>query len=187
MLACVGLALACFWLASSADAQSIPNRYDDKIEEAVRLWWVPGTDWRWWKAQLYAESRLDPNAVSPAGARGVAQFMPDTWAEMAGHLGYGPSVSPVVAEAAIDAGAYYMARLHRQWSAPRPVIDRWDLARASYNAGLGHLLTAQRLCGGAAPYAQIIACLHLVTGENSRETITYVDRIHRLYLRLLGS
>ncbi|MBA0053662.1 glycoside hydrolase [Streptomyces sp. AJS327] len=30
-------------------------------------------------AQLYAESGFDPKAVSSAGARGIAQFMPDTW------------------------------------------------------------------------------------------------------------
>ncbi|GGO87360.1 C40 family peptidase [Wenjunlia tyrosinilytica] len=31
-------------------------------------------------AQLYQESRFDPNAVSPAEAQGIAQFIPSTWA-----------------------------------------------------------------------------------------------------------
>ena len=30
-------------------------------------------------AQIAAESGWDPDAVSPAGARGIAQFMPATW------------------------------------------------------------------------------------------------------------
>ena len=32
--------------------------------------------------QVFAESSLDPNAVSPAGARGIAQFMPNTEKEL---------------------------------------------------------------------------------------------------------
>ncbi|GHI43816.1 hypothetical protein Sviol_82240 [Streptomyces violascens] len=31
-------------------------------------------------AQLYQESGWDPKVVSPADARGIAQFIPDTWA-----------------------------------------------------------------------------------------------------------
>lgn len=34
--------------------------------------------------QIYTESSLDPTAVSKAGARGLAQFMPKTWEAYAG-------------------------------------------------------------------------------------------------------
>lgn len=179
-----GLALAFCFGACSADAQSIPSRYDSLIEEAVGRWWPRGTDWLWWKSQLYQESRLDAAAVSPVGARGLAQFMPGTWADIAPRLGYA-GVSPHTARPAIQAGAYYMARLNAQWSSPRTITDRWDLARASYNAGLGNLLKAQKACGSPAPYAEIIACLPAITGANSVETVTYVDRIHRWYRQLL--
>jgi membrane-bound lytic murein transglycosylase F len=117
------------------------------------------------------------------GAAGVAQFMPATWREVCAQLGYG-QVSPHVARYAIEAGAYYMARLHRAWSSPRPEHDRWDLARASYNAGLGNILKAQRRAGGALRYPAIIAALPDVTGHHSRETITYVERIHEIHGRL---
>ena len=40
---------------------------------------VPGTDPPLLAAQLYQESGFDPTAVSPAGAIGIAQFMPGTW------------------------------------------------------------------------------------------------------------
>lgn len=102
--------------------------------------------------------------------------MPGTWRMMVAELRLGLDASPH-SEIAIDAGAYYMAKLRRQWSAPRPQTDRHKLAAASYNAGLGHLLTAQRLCGGRNLYIDIIRCLPRVTGKHSEETIQYVKRI----------
>ena len=73
-----------------------------------------------------------------------------------------------------------MARLRRAWSAPRPEDERHRLAQASYNAGLGNVLRAQRLCGTASIWVEISACLPRVTGaRNARETTTYVQRIAR--------
>jgi soluble lytic murein transglycosylase-like protein len=129
-----------------------------------------------WKSQLYQESRLDPAAVSPVGAAGLAQFMPGTWADVARALRIPPGVSPHHAFA-VEAGAWYMARLRRQWSSPRPEEDRHRLAQAAYNAGLGHILAAQRRCGGPNLYSDIIRCLPAITGRHSEETITYVQRI----------
>lgn len=183
-IAAVFVAIALLVGCSPAQAAPIPSTYDRDIERAVDRWWPPGSDARWWKAQLYQESRLDPDAVSPAGARGLAQFMPATWAEISARLGYG-GLSPHLAEPAIDAGAFYMARLWANWTAPRPASDRWDLARASYNAGLGNLLKAQQRCGGPPGFAAIMACLPDVTGHHARETITYVARIHRWYGQLM--
>jgi len=158
----------------------ITDKYDEQIKAMVEKYWPSEMDWRWWKAQLYQESRMDPMAVSPVGARGLAQFMPGTWNDVCRQLGL-TGVSPHDSEPAILAGAYYMSKLAAQWSSPRPETDRWDLARASYNAGLGNILKAQKVAGGAVLYADIIAALPEVTGENSRETITYVERIHRWY------
>lgn len=158
------------------------DRYDADIARAARLY-LPGWDWRWWKAQLFQESRLDPAAVSPAGARGIAQFMPGTWADQAPGLGYG-AVSPHVADAAILVGAAYMARLRRTWRADRPEADRRELAQASYNAGSGNILRAQRACGDARHWPAISACLPQITGRHADETIGYVQRIRRWYLIL---
>ncbi|HWK55363.1 MAG TPA: transglycosylase SLT domain-containing protein [Hyphomicrobiales bacterium] len=141
---------------------------------------LPGLDWRVLKAQLYAESRLIPRAASPAGAQGIAQFMPATWAEIAPQLGFGER-TPWEPEAAIPCAAFYMARLWREWTAPRPVIDRYLLALASYNAGLGSVLKAQETRGNPALYADIIKGLPTVTGARATETITYVRRIMQFY------
>ena len=160
----------------------IPGLYDPEIKAAVAEYWT-GQDWRWFKAQLYQESHMDPTAISPAGARGLAQFMPETWKDMCDRFEWGDA-SPYDTALSIRAGAYYMASLARSWTSRRPKIDQWDLARASYNAGFGNILKAQEAAGGALLYADIIAALPLVTGENSRETIEYVKRIHRWYTEL---
>lgn len=151
------------------------------IRGAVKRYWGGAPDWHWWKAQLYQESTLDPAAVSGVGAAGLAQFMPATWAEVSRQLGWS-GISPHVAKYAIDAGAYYMARLREVWIADRPPAERHRLAQASYNAGTGNILAAQALCRGAALWDAIKTCLGDVTGTaNARQTIDYVDRIAAWY------
>lgn len=138
---------------------------------------MPGTDWRLLKAQGYQESLLNPFAVSPAGAKGLMQFMPGTWNEVSGELESVRLNAIMVPEVSIIAGAYYMRKLNKYWSSPRPEMDRYMLALASYNAGAGNLTKAQRACGGKLLYAEIISCLPQITGSYSTETITYVERI----------
>ena len=125
---------------------------------------------------IWRESLFEPDAVSPKGAQGIAQFMPATWADITRQLGYG-AINRHEAKYAIEAGAYYMAQLRRQWRAI-DFPDRQRLGQASYNAGAGNIRKAQRLCGDPLSYSQIIACLPAVTGPaNARQTTEYVSRI----------
>ena len=55
-------------------------------------------------AQIQLESNWNPNAVSEAGAQGIAQFMPETAA------GWG--IDPFNPEQALDASAHYMKNLY---------------------------------------------------------------------------
>lgn len=73
-------------------------------------------------AQLMAESGFNPFAVSPAGARGIAQFMPATAAA------YGLR-DPLDPAASIAAQARLMADLLSRYD------GRTELALAAYNAG----------------------------------------------------
>ena len=164
-------------------ASSFPDDYDRSIRQAAKRY-LPGVDWRLLKAQYYQESRLDPAAISPMGAAGVAQFMPGTWGDVSRSLGY-EGVSPHMAGPAIEAGAFYMARLRRSWHSPRPESDRHSLALASYNAGFGHLLKAQQQCGGGALYSEISPCLPDITGHNAKETLIYVQRIWRYWTAMV--
>ncbi len=168
-----GLLMGC---AAAAAGPVMSDRYDRQIRSAVANYWPDYPYWAAWKGQLWQESRLNPRAVSPVGAVGLAQFMPATWSQISRELRLPPELR-ADNDAAIEAGAYYMAKLRRQWSSPRPIEDRQQLAQASYNAGLGSILAAQRACGGPPLYRDIIACLPAITGRYSRETIDYVDRI----------
>lgn len=166
-------------MLASCSAQAgtiIPDRYDRQIAKAVETYWPAYPFPDAWKAQLYQESRLDPDAVSPVGAAGLAQIMPGTFAQIVRELRLPPGLSPH-SEMAVDWGAYYMARQHAVWRAPRPWDDRHKLAQASYNAGAGHIIAAQARCGDPPGYQAIIRCLPEVTGKHARETITYVIRI----------
>lgn len=168
--------LLAFSVSASSWGLSFRNDWDRDFKSATDAFLPPGTDWRWLKAQCYQESRLNPMAVSPVGAAGLCQFMPGTWREVSGPLGLRPG-DTWIPEASIRAAGYYMGRLHNTWRAERPQMDRHMLAMASYNAGAGHLITAQRLCGGGNLYAEIIQCLPQVTGRHSDETINYVRQI----------
>lgn len=153
--------------------------YDTIIREAVAEY-MPKYDWRLYKAQLFQESSLNPNAVSKAGAVGIAQFMPGTWEQYSKSTGY-ENTDPTDPEASIYTGAYYMRYLIEEWVRPRPDADRKCLALASYNAGLGNILEAQKASGDSAAYRTIIAHLPEVTGEHARETIWYVKKILSYY------
>jgi hypothetical protein len=78
--------------------------------------------------QLHAESGLDPNVKdSPAGAQGIAQFMPDTARR------FGVDVRS--ASSSIEGGAAYM-----DWLLQQPYIHgNIGLALAGYNWGEGHV------------------------------------------------
>lgn len=169
----MGLVLGC----TPASAAGITDRYDGAIQEAVDDWWPDLPVWKLWKAQLWQESLLNPAAVSPAGARGLAQFMPGTWRDAVRALGLSPVVSPHD-EIAIAAGAWYMAKQRKAWTAKRTALERHALGLASYNAGLGNILKAQASCGGARLWVDVLRCLPAVTGaRNARETTSYVERI----------
>lgn len=74
---------------------------------------------------IWKESRFDPNAVSPAGAEGIAQFMPGT-ARMRG------LVDSFDIDEAIPASAAYLAELAAG-------LGNVGLAAAAYNAGEGRV------------------------------------------------
>ena len=106
----------------------VPPRFHDPIAKAALRHNVPMD---LLAAQLYAESNFNPFARSPAGAQGIAQFMPGT------ARAYGLS-DPFDAEQAIDAQARLMADLLRQFGG-RPA-----LALAAYNAGPGAVRALRR-------------------------------------------
>jgi len=174
------------WGCAPSWAYSSVDWYDDEFQDAAELW-LPGWDWVWLKAQCQQESLLKADAVSPAGAMGLCQFMPGTWREEMQRRGIG-NASPFNPYLSIQAAGSYMARLCKSWKSERPENDRRRLAQASYNAGIGNILKAQKRCNNARHWPEISACLIQVTGpRNSHETLTYVKRIEYWYLFFIAS
>lgn len=171
------LSLCLLLLPATLSAKLFNDEWDRDFQDAVEVFLPVGYDWRMLKAQCYQESLLNPLAQSHVGARGICQFMDGTFSSVVS-AGIAKHPSDVwMPEISIRASAWYMAKLHRTWKAPRPPMDRAMLSMASYNAGAGHLIKSQRLCGSSNLYRQIIPCLHQVTGHHSNETKTYVERI----------
>jgi len=164
---------------------TIPSTFDEQIAAAARQY-LPEIDWRLLKAQYFQESRLDPQARSPAGAMGIAQFMPATWRETCGMLQYPPEASAYDPVYAIPGGAHYMRRMRRLWSKPevQSPEERHRFALASYNAGGGNIQRAWRLAGKPGHWWAVEPYLPEVTGRHADETITYVARVYRWFEQL---
>lgn len=110
--------------------------YDDLIKEgAERLGW----DWRLLAAVVYQESRFEPGNESWAGAKGLMQLMPET----AERFGATDVEDP---KQSLQAGVGYLKYLDNYWM--KTISDQGERLKfvlASYNAGLGHILDAQKL------------------------------------------
>jgi len=96
-------------------------------------------DWRLLAAMAWKESRFDSSVTSRKGASGIMQIMPRTAAR------FGLDTASAV-EDHIHAAARYMAKLDTMWyrAVPNPE-QRLRFVLASYNAGPGHIIDAQRL------------------------------------------
>ncbi|MGN6255673.1 MAG: lytic transglycosylase domain-containing protein [Solirubrobacterales bacterium] len=105
-------------ISATALPSFVPAQYREPILRSAARWGVPPA---LMAGQLMAESGFNPNVGSPAGAQGIAQFMPST----AAAYGLDDPYDPV---AAIDAEAHLMSDLLRQFGSP-------ELALAAYNAG----------------------------------------------------
>lgn len=127
----------------SAVPSFVPARFQESIARAAQRWNVGAA---LLAAQLYAESNFNPFARSPAGAQGIAQFMPGTARAYGLH-------NPFDAEQAIDAQAHLM----------RDLLSRFGsvpLALAAYNAGPA----AVARCGCIPPYAETRAYVARILG-----------------------
>jgi hypothetical protein len=113
---------------------SDPNvkTYLPVLLNAAATWGIPGG---YYAAQIKQESGFNPKAVSPAGAEGIAQFLPSTAA------GWNPPFDPFDPMASLNAGAQYMINgLHTY-------AGDYAAALAAYNAGGGTLASCMKQMG----------------------------------------
>ena len=91
----------------------------------------------WLRAIAHAESGFDPRALSPKGAQGVMQLMPEVAREYSVDDPFSPAQS-------IDGGARHIKSLLRRYKGDL------ELAAAAYNAGIGTVTQYS----GVPPYAE---------------------------------
>ncbi|MEZ5078060.1 MAG: transglycosylase SLT domain-containing protein [Solirubrobacterales bacterium] len=147
-------------LSASTLPDFVPPEYRQPILAAAAKWNVSAA---LLAGQLMAESGFDPNAGSPAGAQGIAQFMPGT----AASYGLRNPYDPVEA---IDAQAHLMSDLLARFGDPQ-------LALAAYNAGPG----AVEPCGCVPDYpetqAYVSRILALLGGAGALAVPTFEVRL----------
>ena len=108
-------------IVKSVNPKNFPNldQFDGLIMQASIQYGVPPT---LIKAVVLAESGMNPQAVSHAGAQGLMQLMPPTAADLGVKNAFDPAEN-------IDGGSRYLAKMLELFSGDR------RLALAAYNAG----------------------------------------------------
>lgn len=139
--ACAAFGVAALLLAAPGQAaeSAVPREakaYRATLVRAAHAFWGLDAPVAVFAAQIHAESRWRANAVSPAGARGMAQFMPATAQWIAGvypHLSGGDAFNPGWA---LQALVTYDKHL---WDRVEAVdsCNRMAKTLSAYNGGLG--------------------------------------------------
>lgn len=109
-----------------AGAQPSDDPYAAIVTEASQRFEIPE---RWIRAVMRVESAGDARATSRAGAMGLMQLMPATWAAMRRRYRLGPD--PYAPRDNIMAGTAYLREMYDRYGSPRFL--------AAYNAGPGRL------------------------------------------------
>ena len=171
--------------AEARAAKKISQRYDPTFRKYTKRDFGPVFDWRYFKAQGFAESGLNANAKSWVGARGVMQLMPSTYQAIASRRPeFGPIDQP---EWNIAAGIMHDRYLWQLWGKDVPESERHHFMFASYNAGEGTInraLAAARARAGAPVWATVEQIAPTVQRWRYSETLGYVRRIDSTYAKL---
>ncbi len=155
-------------LPAATLAQSAPVQRTDPadpiaahVAEASQRSGVPAA---WIRAVMRVESAGDVRAISRAGAMGLMQIMPDTWAALRRRLSLGND--PYDPRDNILAGTAYLREMHDRYGSPGFL--------AAYNAGPGrydeYLMDGRAL--PAETRAYVAALAHLVGGSEIAGTVT---------------
>ena len=155
------------------------DRYDQTFRKYSKRYFGVGYDWRIFKAQAMAESEMNPNAKSWVGARGLMQLMPSTYKDIQSRAtGLGSIDDP---EWNIAAGIMHDRSLWRRWERDSIETDRREFMFASYNAGEGTIMNAQRACVARSldrrSWTSVETVAPQVPRWRYRETLGYVRKI----------
>ncbi|QQS14979.1 MAG: lytic transglycosylase domain-containing protein [Rhodospirillales bacterium] len=136
--------------AVSSKSTSATDPYAAFVHEAAKRFGLPAS---WISAVMAMESGGDVLALSPQGAMGLMQIMPDTWAGLRASHGLG--ADPYEPRDNILAGAAYLREMHDRYGSPGFL--------AAYNAGPArydeYLMTGRELPTETQLYVAMLAPL----------------------------
>jgi soluble lytic murein transglycosylase len=170
----IGLGFLADFVISCFEKSAYPRDYAEFVEEYAAEYGVPETVIF---AVIRTESSFHSGAVSPAGAVGLMQILPDTFEWLTNemlfdHLDEGMLYDP---ETNIKYGTYYLSRLYDRYG-------DWNLALAAYNAGPGKVdewLTDPEYADGAGG-------LKNIPFKETRNYVKKVGKARDVYERLYG-
>jgi len=130
---------------------------------------------------IQTESDYNPKALSPRGAMGLGQIMPETAKELGLTIGDDKKPGSVWhAESNLDASARYLKKLFDKYQKEGiSEKEAWSFAAGAYNAGMGNIAKAINKISHepVKTWDQVAKVLPQVTGKYSQETIRYVNRL----------
>lgn len=166
-----GLSLACgvlgpaFAQTEAVTRPSPRDPYGEHIAEAAQRFELPAA---WIRAVLAAESNGDPRAISPKGAMGLMQVMPETWSDL--RIRHRLGSDPYDPHDNIIAGAAYIRLLYDRYGSPGWI--------AAYNAGPGRYeasLKGRPLPPETRAYVAAVAPNLVGTGDPGVAIVAAID------------
>jgi hypothetical protein len=144
--------------ANALDPVKLVDSIAASIAEASQRFDIPAS---WLRAVIRVESGGDLHAVSPKGAMGLMQIMPETWASL--QRRYGLGADPFDAHDNILAGAAYLRELHDRYGAPG-FLAAYDAGPARYEA---YLATGRPLPNETRAYVDRLVPLTTADAKNA--------------------
>jgi len=158
-----GRAYAQSAIVAQSQSASTADPFARFVIEAAHRFGVPAS---WISAVMAMESGGDVLALSPQGAMGLMQIMPDTWAGLRGRHGLG--ADPYEPRDNILAGAAYLREMHDLYGSPGFL--------AAYNAGPArydeHLATGRELPPETQHYVAMLTPLIVEGQANGMVTVS---------------
>jgi soluble lytic murein transglycosylase len=136
-----------------------------------------GLDPNFVAALIRQESNFNPSATSPAGARGLAQVMPELGERLAKELKY-PVWDPVLLyqpDVSIQLGSFHLRELFSQYAQPAHIL-------AAYNAGSPRVERWSKRIGVTDP--EVFA--EQISFVETRDYVRVIQRNEEIYRALYG-
>jgi membrane-bound lytic murein transglycosylase F len=178
--------------ASRPDKSGTISAFDELIRARAE---DTDFDWSLIASQIFQESRFNPNALSPAGARGLMQVLPQFAGAQSDSL-FDPAAN-------LTAGLRLMQGTWQTY-AYLDSLDRLRFTLAEYHAGHGHITDARRIAmemgrdpnrwegALAVTLPRLMQRKHFSKTRHGfyggSETVEYVEQIlnrYRMYMRLV--